>query len=81
MQRLFRASPNRTGSRRIAAMRLQRVVIRLTGADAHCMIKRGDENFSVADLSGLGGIANGGNDVRDLICRYGWKFTAYSAPR
>jgi len=61
-----------SGSRRIAAMRLQRVVVRLAGADAHGVIEPGDENFSVADLSGLGSIAYGRNDPGDLICRHGY---------
>src|SRR4029079_2370713 len=41
---------------------LQRVVVGLAGADAHRAIEVVNEDFSVADLAGLGGVADRGDD-------------------
>src|SRR3954469_16228647 len=42
---------------------LQRVVVGLAGADAHGAIEVVDKDLSVADLAGLGGVADRGHDL------------------
>ena len=49
---------------------LERVVVGLAGADAHGAIEVVDENLAVADLAGLGGVADRGDDlVLDAVRR------------
>src|SRR5207247_1171680 len=42
---------------------LQRVVVGLAGADAHGAIEVVDKDFPVANLAGLGGVADRGHDL------------------
>src|SRR5215204_7340357 len=44
----------------------ERVGVGLTGADAHRVFDRGDENLAVADLAGLGGVVDGVHHLVDL---------------
>ena len=56
---------------RIVAVRvLERRGVGLAGADAHGVIQIEDEDFSVADLSGLGGAGDGADDLVDLVGRH-----------
>jgi hypothetical protein len=45
----------------------QRVGAGFAGADAHGLFERGHEDFSVADLAGLGGLDDGLDGRVDLI--------------
>src|ERR1700693_2208223 len=42
----------------------------LASADAHRVVARIDENFSITDLAGLGGPGDCADDFLNLVCRY-----------
>src|SRR5690606_32945254 len=50
--------------------RSERFVAALSGADAHHLVDRQDEDLAVADAAGLGGLLDGLDHLRDLLVRH-----------
>src|SRR5581483_3724670 len=62
----------RRDARRPAFLFLQRGVVRLAGANADDPLDLGNEDLAVADLTGLGGLHDGFNNLIDQIAAYGY---------